>query len=464
MCAIQPLMGSFAQTPDNSAPSSLIVSAACVRVRFLPHASSDYIALYSPNDLPDPGAPLPPHSSVSDLFVRYIDCLHYQTHHILLLLELSFACLIGLLFVAALLRRYHRLRAGNLTLKDMLLPSSAAVEDSPASSLLSSSHSSFAAFFLALLLCMCSFVALLLGSHLDWTLLYWSSPLLLSHLFLTLFAQLFFLLAVKQYCLLLLRSFPLSAVPSPLSSSAFSRLYTALLVLFCCVFVVSFLFLLLFVSISSSVLRARFLVATVVFSSVSLFVTLALLVVQLQLVRRHIRELSMPYLSAQLLPLLPSMSPLPPPTSSSSSLSHASLTSKSSLSSLTSESAACDAAASYGYLRAHSSHCRNAQYWLALHGLFYFAISAFIIDSRPHYHLMHGLLVNTLLTVAALTYLCTVSLPVRWQGKDGRVGWGVSSDSVGGVRSANPLASLRSILEEEEADEFSRNGRHVYPL
>jgi len=401
---------------------------------------------------------------VADLFVQYIDCLHYQTHHILLLLEMSFATLIGLLFLAALLRRYFRLRARSLTIRDMLLPFPA--DDGPAWTLLSSSHSNFASFFLSLFLCMCSFVTLLIGSQLDWTLLYWSSPLLLAYLFLTFFAQLFFLLATKQYCLLLLRSFPLSSsshVPSLLSSTAFSRLYASLLVLFCSVFVVSFLFLLLFVAISSKVLRARFLVTTVVFSSVSLFVTLLLLVVQLQLVRRHLQQLSMPYMSAHLLPLLPPMGPLVAASSSASnSSSTAFATSSSSLTSFTSDSAGADTAATYSYLRAHAAHCRNSQYWLALHALFYLAISCFIVSSRPHYHLMHGLLVNTLLAVVALTYLCTVSLPIRWPGRDGKAVWGLSSDSVGDVRSANPaLASLRSIVEEDEADEHSRNR---YPL
>ena len=436
-------------------------------LRFLPHSSSDYIPLYSSSSLPDPAAALPAHDPVSDLFVQYIDCLHYGTHHILLLLELSFSSLIGLLFLAALLRRYYRLRAGNLTLKDMLLPSP--VDGSPASSLLSSSHSSFATFFLSLFLCMCSFVCLLVGSQLDWTLLYWSSPLLLAYLFVTFFASLFFLLATKQYCLLLLRSFPLSSStrhePSLLSSPLFSRLYWVALILFCSVFVVSFLFLLLFVAMSSKVLRARFLVTSVVFSSVSLFVTLALLVLQLQLVRRHLRELSMPYISAQLTPLLPPMGPLTAASSSASNSSSTSFTtSSSSLASVTSDSAACDSAATYSYLRAHLSHCRNSQYWLALHALFYLFISAFIVISRPHYHLMHGLLVNTLLTVVALTYLCTVSLPIRWPGRDGKVAWGMSGDSVGDIRSMHPLASLRSIREEDEADEFSRNSRHVYPL
>ena len=433
----------------------------------MPHSSPNYVPLYSSSSLPDPSKPLPPHDPVSALFVQYIDCLHYQTHHILLLLELSLASLIGLLFLAALLRRYFRLRASQLTLKAMLLPS-LSVDDGPASSLLSSSRSSFGTFFLSLFLCMSSFVALLVGSQLDWTLLYWSSPLLLAYLFLTFFASLFFLLATKQYCLLLLRSFPLSASPSHspsllLASTVFSRLYSFLLLLFCCVFVLSFLFLLLFVAMASKVLRARFLVATVTFSSVSLFVTLALLVLQLQLVRRHIRELSTPYMSAHLLPLLPPMGPLTAASSSASNSSSTSFTS--SLTSVTSDSAGGDMANThtYAYLRAHSSHCRNSQYWLALHALFYLLLSGFIVLSRPHYHLMHGLLLNTLLTVVSLTYLCTFSLPIRWPGGDGKAVWGMSDDSID-VRGGGPLASLRSIREEDEADEMSRNSRHVYPL
>ena len=460
-----------ARTPASShshtQPFSHLRTALCpVILRFLPHSSPDYIPLYSSSSLPDPSKPLPPHSPVSALFVQYIDCLHYQTHHILLVLELSFASLIGLLFLAALLRRYFRFRSAGVSLKDMLLPSHS--DTSPASSLLSSAQSSFATFFLSLFLCMCSFVTLLVGSHLDWTLLYWSSPLLLAYLFLNLFAQLFFLLATKQYCLLLLRSFPLSSsshAPSLLSSSLFSRLYYFLLLQFCSVFVVSFLFLLLFVAISSNVLRARFLVTTVVFSSVSLFVTLSLLVLQLQLVRRHIRELSMPYMSAHLLPLLPPMGPLTAASSSASNSSFTSFTaSSSSLISTTSESAGGDTAATYSYLRAHTAHCRNSQYWLGLHALFYLLLSVFIIISRPHYHLIHGLLVNTLLTVVALTYLCTVSLPIRWPGRDGKAAWGASSDSVSEIRSGNPLASLRSIREEEEADDISRSSRYLYPL
>ena len=445
--------------------TSALLRLHCAVVRFLPHSSADYIPLYSSASLPDPTKPLPAHDAVSELFVQYIDCLHYRTHHTLLVLELSFASLTGLLFVAALVRRYFRLRAGNFSLKDMLLPSPP--DSSPASSLLSSSQSSFATFFLSLFLCMCSFVALLLGSQLDWTLLYWSSPLLLAYMFVTFFASLFFLLATKQYCLLLLRSFPLSSphAPSLLSSSVFSRLYCALLTMFCCVFVVSFLFLLLFVAMSSKVLRARFLVTTVVFSSVSLSVTLSLLVVQLQLVRRHIRELSLPYMSSQLLPLLPQMPPLTTASSSASNSSPTSFTtSSSSLTSTASEAIGGDASATYAFLRAHSSHCRNSQYWLAVHALFYLFLSAFIVLSRPHYHLMHGLLLNTLMTVVALTYLCTVSLPVPRPGGEGKVQWGMSTGSVGDVRSGGHLASLRSISEEVESDEYSRSSRHVYPL
>ena len=433
---------------------------------FLPHSSSTYFSstITSSSQLPNPGVALPPHASLSSLFISHVFCLHVPTHHVFLLFSLSLTLIIALLFSIAIAQHYRRLRRHGLTLLDMIAPTPPTLPHEPSaagccfasSSLFSSSTSSFSSFFASLFLCLCSLLTLLLGSLHGWTLLHGESPLLLSFTTLTAFSSLFFTLAVKHYSLLLLRSLPIS-LPALLSSALFSRLYAFLLAGCTLTFSLSFLFILLALTTTSVHLHSAFLLTAILTSVFSTPLTLACLVLHLHFIRRRVRAHALQHLhhpqpptatsppctlhSLSLPLLLPSPQPLVAVSSSASSTASfsSSFTSPSSPTSL------------FASLAAHSTHLRNAQFLLSLHATLHLALGLFIADG-PRYQHMHFILINMLLTLISLTFIITFSLPVRVKGGDEGGEEEEEGDEEEGEGGGKGKGSLKSIREEGEAD------------
>ena len=427
--------------------------------------TTGYEVVTSSSSLPDPTAALPGSSSVSQLLVSHVYCLHLLTHRLLLLVSLSLTGCVFLLFAIGIWRHWRRLQRRGARLPELLL--SAFSSSSSPSSLLSPASSSFSSFFVSLLLCLISFLTLLLGSYYEWTLLHFPSPLLVSFLFLSSSACLFSLQAVKQYALLLTRSLP---VPCPrlLSRPAFSRLYLSLLGFIAVVFCLSFLFLLLFLTLSAARVRAALLLTTVLLSTFSLSLTLLALAVYLQLLRKHVLAMRAALMAAQpqsagdaaeaasasassslqSLLLLPSALPL---TAASSSASNASAFSASSFASPSSPSRV------LRLLSAHAVHVRNAQALLLVHCLLHLMLSLFILSSaQPRYHFMHGVFINALFTVITLTYAIAFSFPITAGSSGGSKGQDADDEDEAEQQqeeedddAAVGAGSLRSIREEE---------------
>ena len=217
---------------------------------FLPHPSATYNWITSSNELPNPAANLPPHTSLSSLFIEHIFCLHLVTHpRAPLLLPLS--------HLHHFLSLHHRHR--------QTLPSTAPAGPFPLIHARPPVTLHLLVVLVPLLLLHLLLLLLLpLSPALPLLLRHpphrlpgrldspqrGVRPLLLSFTFITLFSSQFFLLAIKQYALLMMRSLPIS-LPSLLSSPLFSRLYLFLLVFFAFVFSVTFLFIVLALTTSS---------------------------------------------------------------------------------------------------------------------------------------------------------------------------------------------------------------------
>ena len=407
---------------------------------FVPHPSPTYHWITSPNELPNPSAPLPAHTSLSSLFIEHILCLHVLTHRILLYFSLSLTSIIFCVLTVAIFKHHCRLRRRGHSLLSMLCPPSSSTFWW-SSSLFSSSTSSFSTFSLSLLLCLCSFLVLILGSLRGLTLIHGESPLLLSFTFVTLFSSLFFLLAIKQYALLIIRSLPIS-LPSILSSPLVSRLYLSLLAFFAIVFCVTFLFIVLAL-MSPMQLHGVFLMIAIAMCVFSQSVTLLCLIVELHLIRRHVRSQvqlqlqSMASASTLGSPLLPSHVPLSSVTSAvSTTFSYFSSQPPSSPTSL------------FASLSAHSQHLRNSQMILGLHAGLYLLLAFFIVTAQPRYHQMHGVLINTLLTIVSLTFLIAFSFPIRADGADEEE-----------EQTEEALKSMLEVGGEEEWEEDESEGK-----
>ena len=163
--------------------------------------------------------------------------------------------------------------------------------------------------------------------------------------------------------------------------------------------------------------------------------TLLCLIVQLHFIRRHVRCEAQVHLQATTNSLsspllLSSSSPALSAVSSAGSVSSfgSSFRSPSSPTSL------------FATLIAHSHHLRNSQMLLGLHAVLYLLLGLFIVTAQPRYHHIHGVLINTLLTLVSLTFLITFSFPIRAKG-------------AGAEDEEQMDGTLKSIREEGEAED-----------